>query len=103
MDCKEKEPKALVEITVTWHEPEATAKGKWRRQSCKRRSPRVLYTFHFLFISLLAQRNEPKKRHPRSRPSISIGTNIGLIIQAAPGAVNASHLLKQSSSSALEK
>lgn len=28
MDRKEKEPKALVEITVTWREPEATAAGE---------------------------------------------------------------------------
>jgi hypothetical protein len=48
--------------------------------------------FNLLFISLLAQRNEPKKGHPRSRPSISIGTNFNLIIQAAPGEVNAPHL-----------
>ena len=42
-DRKEKEPKALVAITVTWHEPEASATGKWRRPSRKMRSPYVLY------------------------------------------------------------
>lgn len=42
-DRKEMEPKALVEITVTWHNPDATAEGKWWRSSRKMRSPRVLY------------------------------------------------------------
>ena len=41
-DRKEKEPKALVEITVTWQEPDATAEGKWRRPSRKKRSPFVI-------------------------------------------------------------
>jgi hypothetical protein len=30
-DREGKEPKALVEITVTWHEPDAKAEGKWWR------------------------------------------------------------------------
>ena len=55
MDRKEKEPKALVEITVTWREPDATAEGEWRRQSCKRRSPRVLYAFVLLMSDYSAQ------------------------------------------------
>jgi len=42
-DRKEKELKVLVEITVTWHEPDAKAEGEWRRWSCKRRPSRVLY------------------------------------------------------------
>ena len=41
-DRKEKEPKALVEITVAWQEPDATAEGKWRRPSRKKRSPFVI-------------------------------------------------------------
>ena len=46
----------------------------------------------FLVCSFLPVQKRTKKGHPRTRPSIDIRTNIFLITQAAPGAVNASRL-----------
>jgi len=46
--------------------------------------------FVFLFISMLAQRNEPKKGHPGQGLQLSVDFQSHLVIQTAPGEVNAS-------------
>jgi len=49
--------------------------------------------FVFLFISLLAQRNEPKKGHPGQGLQLSVDFQSHLVIQTAPEEVSASRFL----------